>query len=256
MSRKSEIRMSKSETNPKTGKLVTEIQNGLVWNFLGFDHLRLFRTSDFGFRVCSSRLSGVLCVFHRFLLHCCAVLFCGVRRLTDRRSQEGRGNNFRRRRANLRRKERAGGSGNRIQSAFRLEDAHQLRGGAGHECASGAPYHGNQVGTQGLVGYLSRFAIAPGIDARGKSLGESQLRRALPLGDQGDGNLSQRSGAGLHVAQRHRLQRQLGSQRQSAEKLSRSGGSALEPGLGGKVSDTAIRRLAGGIIAQLGQRQS
>ncbi len=102
---------------------------------------------------------------------------------------------------------------------FGLKMQHQLRGGAGHECASGAPYHRDQVGTQSLVGYLSRFAIAPGIDARGKRSGESQLRRALSLGDQGDGNFSQRSRAGLHVAQRHRLQRQLGSERQSAEKL-------------------------------------
>ena len=55
--RKSEIRISKAaprtETNPKTRKPSYGIQNGLVWNFLGFDHLRLFRISDFGFRVCN-----------------------------------------------------------------------------------------------------------------------------------------------------------------------------------------------------------
>jgi hypothetical protein len=29
-----------------------EIPNGLVWNFLTFDHLKLFRILDFGFRIC------------------------------------------------------------------------------------------------------------------------------------------------------------------------------------------------------------
>src|SRR6185503_8819188 len=115
--------------------------------------------------------------------------------------------------------------------------------------------YGDQVGTQRLFGYLSRLAVAPGIDACREGFGESQLRRAVPLGDQGNGNLSQRSRAGLHVAQRHHLQRQLGPERQSAEKLSRSGGSTPEPDLGGKISDTALRRLAGGIVPQLGQRQ-
>ena len=51
---KSEIRISKSETNQRTFKPSYEIRKGLVWNFLSFDHLRLFRISNFGFRVCNS----------------------------------------------------------------------------------------------------------------------------------------------------------------------------------------------------------
>jgi hypothetical protein len=30
-----------------------EIRNGMVWNFLIFDHLKLFRISDFELRICS-----------------------------------------------------------------------------------------------------------------------------------------------------------------------------------------------------------
>lgn len=41
----------------------------------------------------------------------------------------------------------------------------------------------------------------------------------------------------------------------NAEELFRSGGSAPEPGLGGKVGDTALRRMACGIVSQLGPRQ-
>lgn len=55
---KSEIRISKSETNQRTFKPGYEIQNGLVWNFLSFDHLRSFRISNFGFRVCNSVYAG------------------------------------------------------------------------------------------------------------------------------------------------------------------------------------------------------
>src|SRR4029078_2671577 len=39
--------MSKSETNEI---LKSELQNELVWNFAGFDHLDLFRFSNFEFR--------------------------------------------------------------------------------------------------------------------------------------------------------------------------------------------------------------
>jgi len=40
-----------------------EIRNRLVWNFLIFDHLKLFRISDFEFRICNLFILGVLCVF-------------------------------------------------------------------------------------------------------------------------------------------------------------------------------------------------
>jgi len=43
---KSEIRSSKSETNRNTQ---IRIQKELVWNFVLFDHLDLFRISDFEF---------------------------------------------------------------------------------------------------------------------------------------------------------------------------------------------------------------
>jgi hypothetical protein len=43
-----EIRNKLKDLNPKY-----EIRNGFVWNFLIFDHLKLFRISDFEFRICS-----------------------------------------------------------------------------------------------------------------------------------------------------------------------------------------------------------
>ena len=48
---KPEIRSSKSETNER---FKSQLRNPkrLVWNFLIFDHLKLFRTSDFEFRIC------------------------------------------------------------------------------------------------------------------------------------------------------------------------------------------------------------
>ena len=55
---KSEIRISKSETNLK--RINHKIQKGLVWNFPGFHHSSLFRISDFGFRMCSRRYLGCL----------------------------------------------------------------------------------------------------------------------------------------------------------------------------------------------------
>ena len=55
---KSETGISKSETNLK--RLSYKIRNGLVWNFPAFHHSSLFRTSDFGFRICSLRFLGCL----------------------------------------------------------------------------------------------------------------------------------------------------------------------------------------------------
>ena len=43
-----EIRNKPKDLNPNY-----EIRNGLVWNFLIFAHLELFRISDFEFRICS-----------------------------------------------------------------------------------------------------------------------------------------------------------------------------------------------------------
>jgi hypothetical protein len=43
-----EIRNKPKDLNPNY-----EIRNGLVWNFLIFDHLKLFRISDFEFRICN-----------------------------------------------------------------------------------------------------------------------------------------------------------------------------------------------------------
>ncbi len=45
---KHEIRNKPRHSNSKF-----EIQNEIVWNFLFFDHLDLFRTSDFEFRICN-----------------------------------------------------------------------------------------------------------------------------------------------------------------------------------------------------------
>jgi hypothetical protein len=53
----------------------SEIRNELIWNFLSFDHLRLFRISDFEFRICSFvytwrslRFGGMFCAFLRVIV--------------------------------------------------------------------------------------------------------------------------------------------------------------------------------------------
>src|SRR5215467_3597560 len=48
-----EIRNKPNDINPNY-----EVQNGLVGNFLIFDHLRLFRSSDFEFRICNFVYAG------------------------------------------------------------------------------------------------------------------------------------------------------------------------------------------------------
>jgi len=60
--------------NPKQPKDLNpnyEIRNELVWNFLIFDHLKLFRISDFEFRICSFLILG-----DRFDLAACFAPFC------------------------------------------------------------------------------------------------------------------------------------------------------------------------------------
>ena len=47
---KSEIRISKSETNPETSQ---KIISALVWKFVNYESLKLFQISSFGFRICS-----------------------------------------------------------------------------------------------------------------------------------------------------------------------------------------------------------
>src|SRR5437899_7988912 len=64
--------------NPKQPKDLNpnyEIRNELVWNFLIFDHLKLFRISDFEFRICSFvytwrplRFGGMFCAFLRVIV--------------------------------------------------------------------------------------------------------------------------------------------------------------------------------------------
>ncbi len=57
------IRIPKLEirNKPKHSNPIIEIRNGIIWNFMLFDHLDLFRTSDFGFLLLF--VLGVLCVF-------------------------------------------------------------------------------------------------------------------------------------------------------------------------------------------------
>jgi ABC-type Fe3+ transport system substrate-binding protein len=55
---KSEIRISKFETNREN--VDNKIRNGLIWNFLGSDHLRFFRISDFEFRIFACRCLFIL----------------------------------------------------------------------------------------------------------------------------------------------------------------------------------------------------
>ncbi len=53
--RRIEIRIPKLEISnkPKYSNLKIEIQNEIVWNFVFFDHLDLFRISGFEFRICN-----------------------------------------------------------------------------------------------------------------------------------------------------------------------------------------------------------
>jgi len=55
---KFEIRNKPKDSNPKI-----EIQNEIIWDFLFFDHLDLFRISGFEFVIYS--ILGALCVFAR-----------------------------------------------------------------------------------------------------------------------------------------------------------------------------------------------
>ena len=70
--RKSEIRISNFETIAKTFKPRYEIRKGLVSNFVSFDHLRLFRISDFEIRICDRVFDwaflGIVVPFIVFLL--------------------------------------------------------------------------------------------------------------------------------------------------------------------------------------------
>jgi hypothetical protein len=55
-----EIRNKSKDVKPNY-----EIRNDLVWNFVLFDHLDLFRISDFELRICNFAMLGVLCAFAR-----------------------------------------------------------------------------------------------------------------------------------------------------------------------------------------------
>jgi hypothetical protein len=57
---KLEIRNKPKHSNPKI-----EIRNEIIWNFMHFDHLDLFRISDFRFLLLF--VLGVLCVFARII---------------------------------------------------------------------------------------------------------------------------------------------------------------------------------------------
>jgi len=50
------IRIPKLEISnkPKHSNPKIDIQNEIIWNFMFFDHLDLFRISDFEFRICNS----------------------------------------------------------------------------------------------------------------------------------------------------------------------------------------------------------
>jgi len=50
---------------PKGSNLNIEIQNEIIWNFMFFDHLDLFRISSFEFVILF--ILGVLCVFARVI---------------------------------------------------------------------------------------------------------------------------------------------------------------------------------------------
>ncbi len=59
---KSEIRISKSETKTKNQIPIAKSATG-VWNFVIFEYLKLFRISDFEFRICNRACAWRPCAF-------------------------------------------------------------------------------------------------------------------------------------------------------------------------------------------------